>query len=109
MAVSDEDYPYLGVTFKNLSSSYMEAYGMPVGAYVLEVGEGTPAEKAGLLPYDIITHIDGVRISDYDDLVNELQYYKGGTEVEITLMRLEKGSYHEVKVTVTLGFKKNYS
>ena len=106
--VAEADYPYLGVTFKNLSSGYMDAYGIPNGAYIYEVAEGTPAAKAGLLAYDIITGINDVKVSSYDDLVNELQYYKGGTEVELTVMRLNRGQYSEVKVTVTLGLRSEY-
>ena len=103
--VAENEYPYLGVTFKNLSAGYMDAYGIPKGAYIYEVGQDTPAEKAGLLPYDIITGFDGVTITSYDDFVNELQYHAGGTEVELTVMRLNRGEYSEVRLTVTLGFK----
>lgn len=106
--VSDADYPYIGVTFKNLTSAYMEAYGIPAGAYVYEVGSGTPAEKAGILAYDIITALNGVKISNYDDLVEELQYYAGGTEIELTVMRLERGRYSETTIELTLGFRKDY-
>ena len=106
--VSDEDYPYIGVTFKNLTSAYMEAYGIPAGAYVYEVGSGTPAEEAGILAYDIITALNGVKISNYDDLVEELQYYGGGTEIELTVMRLERGRYSETTIELTLGFRKDY-
>ena len=103
--VAENEYPYLGVTFKTLSAGDMDAYGIPKGAYIYEVGQDTPAEKAGLLPYDIITGFDGVTITSYDDFVNELQYHAGGTEVELTVMRLNRGEYSEVRLTVTLGFK----
>ncbi len=105
--VSDEDFPYMGVTFKNLSAGYMDAYGIPKGAYVYEIGEGSPADKAGLLPYDIITSFDGTKVSSYDELINELQYHKGGTEVELTVMRLNRGEYSEVTLELTLGFRKD--
>ena len=107
-AVSEKDYPYLGVTFKNLSAGYMEATGIPQGAYVYEVGSGTPAEKGGLLAYDVITALNGATITSYDSLVEELQYYSGGTEVELTVMRLERGSYQEVTLTITLGYRSDY-
>ena len=109
VAVGEDDFPYLGVTFRDYPSSYMKAYGMPEGAYVYSVGENTPAQEAGILAYDIITAIDGNKVSSYDELVKELQYHKGGTQVEVTLMRLEKGTYQEMKLTLTLGFKKNYT
>ena len=106
--VAEADYPYLGITFDNRTSRYAEYYGIPSGAYVYEVGKDTPAEKAGILAYDVITELDGVKISSYDDLVNELQYHAGGTEVTLKLKRLEKGSYHDVEIKLTLGFKKDY-
>ena len=71
------------------------------------VEPGSPAEKAGLLPYDIITAIDGTKVSSYDELVNELQYYKGGTEVELSVMRLNRGEYSAVTLKLTLGFRKD--
>ena len=85
----------------------MDAYGIPKGAYVYEIGEGSPADKAGLLPYDIITAFDGTKVSSYDELVNELQYYKGGTEVELSVMRLNRGEYTAVTLKLTLGFRKD--
>ena len=73
-----------------------------------EVGSGTPAEKGGLLAYDVITALNGATITSYDSLVEELQYYSGGTEVELTVMRLERGSYQEVTLTITLGYRSDY-
>ena len=106
--VAEADYPYLGITFDNRTSRYAEYYGIPAGAYVYEVSKDTPAEKAGILAYDVITELDGVRISSYEDLVNELQYHSGGTEVTLKIKRLEKGSYHELELKVVLGYKKDY-
>ena len=103
--VSEEEMPYMGVTFQDYPSGYLSFYNVPAGAVVSEVQEGSPAEKAGLVAYDVITAIDGNRVDGYDSLVEELQYHKGGTDVEITYMRLIKGSYQENTVTMTLGFK----
>ncbi|MBO4873339.1 MAG: trypsin-like peptidase domain-containing protein [Lachnospiraceae bacterium] len=107
--VAADQYPYLGITFDNRTSRYAEYYGIPAGAYVYEVGADTPAQKAGILAYDVITELDGVKISSYDDLVNELQYHAGGTEVTLKVKRLEKGSYQELEIRLTLGFKKDYN
>ena len=103
--VSEEEMPYMGITFQNYPSGYLSFYNVPEGAVISEVQEGSPAEKAGLVPYDVITAIDGNRVDGYDSLVEELQYHKGGTDVEITYMRLIKGSYQENTVTMTLGLK----
>ena len=50
-----------------------------------------------------------MKLSSYDDLVNELQYHAGGTEVTLKVKRLEKGSYQEIEIKLTLGFKKDYN
>lgn len=109
LPVSEADFPYLGATFKDLSSSYMQAYGMPTGAFVYEVGEKSPAAEAGLLSYDIITKLDDVTIIDYQSLVDELQYHTGGSTVTLTVMRLNHGRYEEKQLSVTLGYKKDYN
>ncbi len=67
------------------------------GALILEVERGGPAEKAGLHPTrqyqgnivlgDIITAVNGKKISTPDDLANELERYKVGDEVTVTLRR----------------------
>ena len=105
--VSDADMPYLGITFQNYPSGYLSFYNVPSGAVVHEVKENSPAAAAGILAYDVITAIDGHKVESYADLMEELQYYKGGTEVEITYMRLVRGSYQEEKTMLTLGFKSN--
>lgn len=107
--VSQEDYPYLGITFKNLSSSYTDFYGIPAGAYVSEVGIDSPAAQAGILAYDVITEIDGVKLNNFDDLARELRYHAGGSTVKIKLKRLVQGSYQEIELSLTLGYKKDYS
>lgn len=103
--VSEDEMPYLGITFQNYPSGYLSFYNVPDGAVIHEIKEGSPAEAAGLLAYDVITAIDGHKVDSYAELMEELQYYKGGTEVEITYMRLNRGSYQEGKTTLTLGFK----
>ncbi|MCJ7837259.1 trypsin-like peptidase domain-containing protein [Cuneatibacter sp. NSJ-177] len=106
--VSDDQYPYLGVQLKDLSSNYTSAYGIPSGVLVYSVEEGSPAAEGGLQTQDIITGFEGEKISTYDDLNKQLAYYSGGTTVTITVQRLEKGQYVEKELSVTLGLKSDY-
>ncbi len=57
--------------------------GVKVGA----VSPGSPAEKAGLKIDDIITKINGVRITTFDELVAEKEKYLPGEEVIVTVYR----------------------
>ena len=105
--VSEADMPYLGIVFQNYPSGYLAFYNVPDGAVIHEIKEGSPAEAAGFLPYDVITAIEGHKVDSYQALTEELQYYKGGTEIEVTYMRLNRGSYEEGRTKLTLGFKSN--
>ena len=105
MKVAEEDMPYLGITFQNYPAGYYSSYNVPEGAVIYSVQEDSPAGRAGLLAYDVITAIDGHEIKSYEALAEELKYHKGGTEVEIRYMRLSHGRYEEGSLRLTLGFK----
>ncbi|MCD8010812.1 MAG: trypsin-like peptidase domain-containing protein [Lachnospiraceae bacterium] len=107
-AVSDEEFPYMGLQLKDIDSSVAQAYNMPEGILVYSVEEDTPAEEAGFLAQDIITSFDGTSVSTYDDLYELLQYYAGGTTVTVTVQRLQDGTYTEMELTMTLGYKSDY-
>ncbi len=98
---------YLGINAATIDSQSAAAYGMPAGVYVASITENGPASKSDLKEKDIITALDGEKLSTNQDLVDLLKYYKGGTEVELTVNTLENGSYKEHKVKVTLGYAKD--
>lgn len=101
--VATEEQGYLGISCQNVSSDISEMYNIPQGVYVLELKKDGAAEKAGLVKGDIITKFDGMSISDYDDLISSLQYYKAGETVEIVIQRAkESGGYEEKTLQVTL-------
>lgn len=58
--------PYLGVRYKMITRDLSLLNEVPEGAYVQEVVEDSPAEKAGVKAEDIITKIDGKKITDKD-------------------------------------------
>ena len=53
---------------------------------IMTVFEGTPAEKAGIQPEDIILKVDGKEPSDVDDAIDMISG-EAGTEVTVTLKR----------------------
>ena len=82
-------------------------YGMPTGVFVSEVTENGPAQQAGILPNDIITSLDGTKISSTEELTGQLEYYAAGETVEVVIQRAEGGQYKEQTISVTLGNKKD--
>jgi S1-C subfamily serine protease len=57
------------------------------GILVMEVGDGTPAAKAGLQPGDVIVRLDDKPIDTVEDLFGELRQHRPGDRVTLTLIR----------------------
>ena len=106
--VEDENQAaYLGITCQNVSSNAEEMYNIPVGVFVASVEEGGPADEAGIQKGDIIRKFDGTTVQTYDNLTDQLSYYKAGEKVEVVISRADSGEYKEQTVTITLGSKKD--
>jgi S1-C subfamily serine protease len=59
----------------------------PTGVRVMEVEPGSPAERAGLKPGDLVLAISGAIVTGVDDLVRLLDHDKVGTTVVIDVAR----------------------
>ena len=104
--VADEDAGFLGVTVQDVSQEAAEVYGIPEGAYIAKLEEGSAAEKAGLQKGDVITQFDGIGISGASDLKEQIKYYKKGDTVEVVFQRMDNGGYQEKTTKVTLAESK---
>lgn len=78
-------------------------YNMPTGAFVRNVENDSPAQEAGICKGDIIVKFDGQKVSDGDDLLDKLQYYKSGEKIEAVIARATNGEYEENTIELTLG------
>lgn len=105
--VSEDKAAYIGISCKEVSAEVSQMYGIPTGVFVAEATQGGPAEKAGMKSGDIITKIDGTKITSYNELTEQLQYYAAGETIDFVVQRADGGEYKEVTVTVTLGSKKD--
>lgn len=94
---------YLGVSLANLTTEAIEMYNMPTGAFVRSVEDNSPAQEAGICKGDIIVKFDGQKVSDGDDLLDKLQYYKSGEKIEAVIARATNGEYEENTIELTLG------
>lgn len=94
---------YLGVSLANLTTEAIEMYNMPTGAFVRSVEDDSPAQEAGICKGDIIVKFDRQKVSDGDDLLDKLQYYKSGEKIEAVIARATNGEYEENTIELTLG------
>jgi S1-C subfamily serine protease len=96
------EHAYLGVGVASLSESVASELGVPAGAMVTEVRQGTPAAEAGLRPAsssamvdgqsyptggDVITAVDGTAITDGASLQTAIDAKRPGDSVSITYTR----------------------
>ena len=62
------------------------------------VAPDSPAESAGLLPGDTITHLDDYPIADFQSLIDAVSYYEAGDAVVLTMNR--HGETLEIQVVL---------
>lgn len=81
--------PFLGVEMAQVTPALAAAENLPVeeGALIAEVVDGSPAARAGLRVDDVITEIDGAKISDTNDVGDVMGTRMPGDEIEITVAR----------------------
>lgn len=104
--VSEAERGYLGITGLDVEDSDSQRYGMPTGVYISEVSRGGGAADAGITKGSIIVGFNGITIDSMESLQEQLQYYKKGEKVTLTLqVPGEGGEYQEQTVDVTLGRK----
>ena len=101
--VAEEQRGVLGIMGRTVDAQTSQYYNMPEGVYVAELVEGGGAEKAGIPVYCVITEIDGYDVDSMEELQEELQYYKAGETVELTIMVQGRDGYTEEKVEITLS------
>lgn len=105
--VPEEKRGYLGIYGTDVTTQVSQLYGMPVGVFVQEAIEGSPAAKSELMQGDIIVKIDGVSVSNMTALQDRLACYEAGETITLSVKRLTGRSYEDAEVSVTLGSKKD--
>ena len=70
---------FLGInaeTARNVTRDISAQFNMPVGIYINDVIQDSPAEEAGLKPGHIIVRFNNIKVETIDDLINILSYSK---------------------------------
>ena len=97
---------FLGVSIQDISPALAEAFGLTKknGALINKVLKDSPADKAGLLPGDIVISIDGKKIRNANDVRNRIGLLPVGEKVKFKLLR--DGKEFELIVLVDESYSK---
>jgi serine protease Do len=92
---------WLGVSVQDLTPQLARRFGVGEagGALVSEVMKGSPAEKAGLKPGDVVVAVNGKNVTDSGHLRNTIATVKVGAKVTLDIIRDKK----KVPVEVLIG------
>ena len=101
--VDSDEAGYMGIVGVLISEQDAKKYSMPEGIYLQQIVEGSPAQEAGLQVGDIIEKFDGINITSYAQLQEQLKYYRAGETVDVKIYRQNDGTYEEQTVSITLG------
>jgi serine protease Do len=92
---------YMGVALRDVDPDLERSLNLtvPHGAVVQDVTTGSPADRAGLRPYDVVTTLDDHAISSDDQLIREVAARPPGSAVHVKFVR----DGHEQAATVKLA------
>ena len=109
-AVAKGEEAFLGIYGSDVSNELASSYDMPLGVWVSNITDDSPAEKAGIQQRDIITKFNDHTITSMNSLQEQIAKKSAGTKVTLTIQRQNNnGKYEEMEIEVTLGKKSEAS
>ena len=80
---------YIGVHLRDVDDDLRRSLGLPVGqgALVQDLTPGSPAERAGIKPYDVIVSFDNEPIASDDGLIRAIAGRTPGSTAPLRLVR----------------------
>ncbi len=96
----------MGLTCQEFTDAMAQRYDLESGLLVVEIEEDSDAQAKGVEKYDIITHMDGNKISSFNDYYSFMEDKNPGDEVELTILRpaQQEGEENQtITVTITLA------
>ena len=81
---------FIGVQFEQLTPGVAASLGLPEdtkGVTVSTVVGDSPAEKAGLKPYDVIVEFEGQPVEKSNEFVNRVSMLEPGTKIDLVVLR----------------------
>ena len=88
--------PAIGISYDTLPLAFRIYYNLPKGVYISAVYDGSDAQAKGVAAGDIITAVNGTRVTSIDELNRVKNQFTAGDSITLTLYN--GGSYRDVAV-----------
>jgi len=95
-----EDTAWLGVFLSENDRNQ----GNQQGAMVTQIYPAGPAARAGLRPGDLITSVDGQRVSSSNELISAIEQQQPGARVQLSVTR----NNQQLNMPLTLGSRESF-
>jgi serine protease Do len=91
---------FIGVTLTDVTPGLQRALNLSVGdgAMVQDVTPRSPAERAGLRPYDVIVQVEGRRVLTNQELIRDISARQPGTMTRLEVVREGRRQTMNVKL-----------
>ncbi|KEI02358.1 S1C family serine protease [Clostridium botulinum] len=89
----------MGIMVRNIDDKIAKQYKLPMGVYVQQVEEFSPAEKAGITPGDIIIKFDRKSVKTVEEMNSIKQKHNSGDIIDVEVNR--DGKNKTLKLTLS--------
>src|SRR5229473_2577842 len=91
---------YIGVGLRDVDPDLQRSLNLPAshGALVQDITEGSPAERAGVRPYDLIVSFDDRVVANDDELIREIAAHSPGASARLRVVRDGRDETFTVKL-----------
>ncbi len=93
----------LGIEGYIINDSNSRYYNMPTGFYISKITSGSSADKSELEIGNIITKIDGNKVTNLSDIQDVLNRLNKGDKVNLTISYINNREYTQKDIIVTLS------
>ena len=86
-SASEQMTPKLGLQLRDLADSEKSQLKLSQGVLVTQIQRDSNAARAGLLPRDVITHVDNKAVKNAEDFANAINKLKDTAVVRVSIIR----------------------
>ena len=88
----------IGISAINIDKQLSTQHDLPIGVYIQQIESFSPAEKAGIMPGDVITKFDGKSVSTVQEINEIKQKHNAGDTIEVEVTRDGKSKKLSLKL-----------